>query len=254
MEPETVFDTAARVLAQRFRVGQMDPLESPAQAQLLALGPSDIGTDASRAIAAEGVAQSLVLVRNMHAALPLSVGTRIAVLGPQGSSFAALTGDCYCSGYCSEGSSCFPSLTTAIANANVGGTTVTVGEAIAAVATSDAVILTLGTDTSVAQEGGDRQDGIGLPGLQGPFGVAVLHAAAAAKVPVILLLLHNLAVSFDELVLPANATYKPVDAIVDAWSPMTYADEVAAALFAQPLGKGDNDSISQGLCGRAKHL
>ena len=40
---------------------------------------------------------------------------------------------------------------------------------------------------------------IGLPGLQSPFALAVLRAAAAAHVPVVLVLLHNLPVSFDEL-------------------------------------------------------
>ena len=49
------------------------------------------------------------------------------------------------------------------------------------------------------------------------------QTAAAAKVPVVLLLLHNLPVSFDELV--------GADAIVDAWAPLAYADTVAAALF-----------------------
>ena len=121
--------------------------------------------------------------------------------------------------------------TAVFAGVSMHGNDSTWGEAIAAVAAADAVVLALGTDTTVAQEGGDRGDGIGLPGLQAQFGVAVLRAAAAANVPVVLVLLHNLPVSFDELVQPAGAGFKPVDAIVDAWAPMTYADEVAAALF-----------------------
>jgi len=243
VDPSTISETAARILAQRFRVGQFDPLELPSQQQVLSLGAADVGTDESRAIAAEGVLQSLVLIKNDQKTLPLAPGKRVALLGPQGSSFDALKGDCYCNGFCTEGSACFPTLQTAIENANVGGQTVTFsgvsmksndstwGSAIAAVSNSDVVILALGTDTSVAAEGTDRSDGIGLPGIQAQFGVAVLEAAKAANVPVVLLLLHNLPASFDELVLPANATYKPVDAIVDAWAPMTYANEVAGALF-----------------------
>jgi len=231
----TVRATAARVLAQRFRTGHFDPLETPAAQSLLALGAGDIGTAASRAIAADGVAQGLVLVKNANRALPIAPGKRVALLGPQGASFDALVGDCYCGGYCAEGSACFPSLSQAIASANAGGHTVTFagvtmkgndsswGAALAAVAATDVVILALGTDRSVAGEGNDRSDGIGLPGLQAAFGVAVLAAAAAAKVPVVLLLLHNLPVSFDELV--------GVDAIVDAWAPLAYSDTVAAALF-----------------------
>lgn len=193
--------------------------------------------------AEDSVAQGLVLLRNTGGVLPLRSGLRVAVLGPQGASSRALVGDCYCGGYCTD-STCFPDLGAAIDAENVGGSTVVLtgvsmnandsswGAAIAAVSDSDVVILALGTDTSVAGEGRDRSDGIGLPGLQGPFGVAVLAAAAAAKVPVVLVLLHNLPVSFDELVVPAtNATYKPVDAIVDAWAPMQYAAVIAKAIF-----------------------
>ena len=46
----TVQATASRVLANRFRVGQFDPLETQ-PATLLALGAADIGTNASRATA-----------------------------------------------------------------------------------------------------------------------------------------------------------------------------------------------------------
>ena len=234
----TVAAAAARVLANRFRVGHFDGLEAPGAQALLALGAGDIGTPASRAAAAEGVAQGLVLVRNSNRTLPLRAGIRLAVLGPQGASQAALLGDCYCTGYAS-----LTLLGDALAAANAGGSTtvlqgVTVlgnhsswGAALAAVGEADAVVLALGTDRSVAGEGSDRGDGIGLPGLQGAFGVAVLRAAAARGVPVVLALLHNLPVSFDELVAPASAGFKPVDAIVDAWALMGYADELAAALF-----------------------
>ena len=46
---------------------------------------------------------------------------------------------------------------------------------------------------SVAGEGTDRTD-IGLPGIQSEFALAVLGAAHAAKVPVVLLLIHNVSV------------------------------------------------------------
>ena len=169
----------------------------------------------------------------------------MAVLGPTASSVDALIGDFYAdpSGLCpSSGLDCVVTAGKALAAANTGGSTVVLsgvtmqgndsswGAALASVAKSDAVVLALGTDRSVAGEGNDRSD-IGLPGLQTPFGLAVLAAAHAAGVPVILLLIHNLPCSFDELVQPANATYTPVAAIVDAWAPTTHVAAVAAAMF-----------------------
>lgn len=234
----TIRAAAGRVLANRFRVGHFDGLEAPAAQALLALGAADVGTNASRAAAAEGVAQGLVLVRNANGALPIRPGSRVALLGPQATSTTALSGDCYCTGFAP-----LQLLSEAVALANAGGVTTVQagvgmfgndsswGAAIAAVGEADTVILALGTDRSVGREGADRTDGIGLPGLQAAFGVAVLRAAAARGVPVVLVLLHNLPVSFDELVAPASDGFKPVDAIVDAWALMGYADELAAALF-----------------------
>jgi hypothetical protein len=61
--------------------------EAPAAQPLLALGAADVGTAVSRAAAAEGVAQGLVLVKNARGALPIAAGRRVALLGPQGASF-----------------------------------------------------------------------------------------------------------------------------------------------------------------------
>ena len=234
----TVLQAAGRVLANRFRVGHFDGLEAPAAQALLALGVGDVGTAASAAAAAEGVAQGLVLVRNNNRALPIRPGSHVALLGPQASSAAALTGDCYCTGFAplrllaeAVGSANAGGVTTVVAGVSMLGNDSSWGAAIAAVGAADTVVLALGSDTSVAAEGRDRADGIGLPGLQAAFGVAVLQAAAARGVPVVLVLLHNLPVSFDELVAPPRPGYKPVDAIVDAWALLGYADELAAALF-----------------------
>ncbi len=43
----------------------------------------------------------------------------------------------------------------------------------------------------------------------------------------------QLPVSFEELLQPANATYTPVAAIVDAWAPTMGAPTLAALLFGQ---------------------
>lgn len=68
----TIFATAGRVLAQRIRLGQLDPLESQ-PAGLLALGPGALG-GANNDVAAEGVLQGSVLLRNNNKTLPLRYG------------------------------------------------------------------------------------------------------------------------------------------------------------------------------------
>jgi beta-glucosidase len=79
-----VYAAAGRILAQRLRTGQFDPLETT-PGELLAFGAEDIGSAANAASAAEAMAQGLVLLRNNASVLPLKAGTgRIAVLGPTG--------------------------------------------------------------------------------------------------------------------------------------------------------------------------
>lgn len=111
-------------------------------------------------------------------------------------------GDIYGGGYCESGNECVPLLADEVAKLNGNSSTVIIagvtilgndssyGAAIAAVSRSDVVILTVGTDVSVAGEGTDRTD-IGLPGVQSQFALDVLAAAHTANVPVILLLIHN---------------------------------------------------------------
>ncbi len=141
---------------------------------------------------------------------------------------------------CPDGSNdCWPLPGEAISQENVGGTTVILpgitilgndtagwGPAIASAGSGafDTVVLCLGTDRSVAGEGTDRKD-IGLPGVQSAFSLAVL--AAAKGVPVVLLLVHNLPVSFDELL----AAPTPPSAIVDTWAPTTNSGALAELLF-----------------------
>ncbi len=248
----SVREAAGRVLAQRLRLGHFDPLEvMPAS---LRLGPADVGTPASRAAADEGVRQGVALLRNAGGLLPLRRGSRIAVVGPTALSETAAIGDIYgpIGAICPDDSNaCWPVIGDAVTSANVGGTTtVALGvqmlrndsswaAALAAVDGADAVILSLGTDRSVAGEGSDRTD-IGLPGVQEAFALAVLERAASATppVPVVLLLVHNLPCSFDALVAPARAGFAPPAAIVDAWAYTSHGDALAQLLFGAANGFG----------------
>jgi beta-glucosidase-like glycosyl hydrolase len=248
----SVREAAGRVLAQRLRLGHFDPLEDmPAS---LRLGPADVGTLASRAAADEGVRQGVALLRNAGGLLPLRRGSRVAVVGPTALSETAAIGDIYgpTGAICPDDSNaCWPVVGDAITSANVGGmTTVVLGvqmlrndsswaAALAAVDGADAVILSLGTDRSVAGEGSDRAD-IGLPGVQEPFALAVLERAASASppVPVVLLLVHNLPCSFDALLAPARAGFAPPAAIVDTWAFTSHGDMLARLLFGAANGFG----------------
>ena len=239
---ETILDASlARTLTWRFRVGQMDPLEHQ---PWLSYGVEHLSSPDDLAAAMEGAAQGLVLVKNAGGVLPLTRGKKITVLGPLADAQEALLGDYYADAVCSGadgysnsvGYGCVPSLATSLRAANTGGSVVTFpgvtmkngndsswGAAIASISTSDVVVLALGTDRSVAGEATDRTD-IGLPGLQSPFGLAVLAAAAAAEKPVVFILLSSFPVSFDELV---NSS----DAIVLAYAPAFGSPAIAAAMF-----------------------
>lgn len=192
---------ASRLLAQRFLLGEFDPLETIPDS-ISSLNVYDVGTPDNHAAAAEAVAQGTVLVRNDDNVLPLLPGKKLAVLGPTASSATAHMGDLYGGGYCADGYACVPLIANELAALNTEGTTTIIAgvtilgndssyaAAISAVASVDIVVLCLGTDLTVAGEGTDRTD-IGLPGIQSQFALAVLAAAHTANVPVVLLLIHN---------------------------------------------------------------
>lgn len=264
----------SRTLTWRFRVGQMDPLETQPWMDYTA---DHLGTPDNLAAAMEGAAQGLVLIKNSDNVLPLARGKSITVLGPLADAQEALMGDYYAdsvcqgsNGYSNSGArvaagaqrilriqlasklhplppspppppfhspvgyGCVPSLAAAINATNEGGKTVTFsgvtmkgndsswGPALASIASSDVVVLALGSDRSVAGEGVDLTD-IGLPGLQTPFGVAVLAAAAQAGKPVVFVLLAVFPFAFDELAGAAS--------VVVGYAPSFGAPALASALF-----------------------
>jgi hypothetical protein len=249
--PAAVYAAAARVLAQRFRLGHFTPLEALPPA-LLAYGAGDLGSAGNRAAAEEGVRQGAVLLRNAGGVLPLRPGARLLVTGPTALSSTAATGDLYgpVPALCPDDSDgCWPRLAEALAKENAGGSTLVLpgiaigandtaqwGPAIAAAGSAglDAIILALGTDRSVAGEGSDRTD-IGLPGVQLDFSLAVMRAAAARGTPVVVVLVHNLPVSIDALLAPPQGL-QPIAGLVDAWAPTTHSSALAELMFGRAQG------------------
>ncbi|SDQ31455.1 beta-glucosidase [Pseudoxanthomonas sp. CF125] len=76
-----------RLFAARYRLGE---LERPRRDPYARLGADDIGTPANRKLALEAALQSLVLLKNRNAILPLKPETRLAVIGPNADALAAL--------------------------------------------------------------------------------------------------------------------------------------------------------------------
>jgi beta-D-xylosidase 4 len=239
---ETVLDASiSRTLAWRFRLGQLDPLES--QPTYMAFGAETIGAPENVAAAQEGSDTGLVLVKNAGATLPLKRGSSIAVLGPLGVANEALAGDYYADAVCpgatgysnTAGFGCIETIAAAVARDNVGGSTVaftgvttnagndtTWAAALAAAASADAIILALGTDRSTAEEGTDLKK-TSLPGMQSDFALAVLRAAAGK--PVAFVLVSSFPMAFEEFA-------SLVPAIVIAYTPgMGGAAAISRALF-----------------------
>jgi beta-glucosidase len=76
-----------RLFAARYRLGELQP---PGQDPYARLGAKDVDSPAHRALALQAAQQSLVLLRNRNATLPLKPGLRLAVIGPNADALAAL--------------------------------------------------------------------------------------------------------------------------------------------------------------------
>jgi beta-glucosidase len=76
-----------RLFAARYRLGEV---ARPQRDPYARLGAKDIGAPAHRKLALEAALQSLVLLKNQGATLPLKADTRLAVIGPNADALAAL--------------------------------------------------------------------------------------------------------------------------------------------------------------------
>jgi hypothetical protein len=184
-----------------------DPLEMVPHS---ALTPADVGTEASHELAKEAALQGMVLLQNnRRQALPLKMGVTTAVLGPLANITLGMMSryyDAVCPGTLdpergSWGKGMRPSgciaapLHRLMARGKVlhqSGSVCTddrpndhclletsqagIAAAVAAAKTADQIVLFLGLDNSIEQEGTDRQS-LGLPGAQPALLAAVREAA-----------------------------------------------------------------------------
>ena len=208
---------ARRTLRQHFVAGQFD------RGVWAELGVKDLNSSTHQQVQAEAALQGIVLLKN-QGLLPLSKGSRIAVIGPMAVDQNLLsdyggTGGCWPDG----DMSCVVTIAEAITAANTGGAVHTVNasitEALAAARAAEVVVLTLGNDRTVEHEGIDRAD-IPLSSHQ----TALAEKVLALQKPTLLILSNGGAVSIDGLVDGSAA-------IVESFNPGHNAPQLAALLF-----------------------
>lgn len=240
---ETDVDAALyNLLLMRFRLGLFDPIEDQPYWNV---SPDVVQSDASRNLSLLASQESLVLLRNEDATLPFPKGVNLAVIGPHYEAQIALVGDYY-GQLCMEGPLDFNCITTvfdalsATNNASGGTTTGALGcqvnsqsiagfaEAIATAEAADYVVLMLGLNLTIEDEGLDRHN-ITLPGVQEQLAEEII----ALGKPTVVVLINGGIIAIDWL--SANAP-----AILESWYPGFYgAQAIASAVFGDynPGGK-----------------
>lgn len=246
-----------RTMLQKMKVGLFDqPWEDLPWAHF---GAETIGSAENVKAAYDAALQSFVLLKNGGSAvaagaytpqeeeeeeksssdslpLPLAKGSKIAVVGPLALATTTLISDYAVNCPMLENQTKLPSIASAIALANVGGTTTAlagidvnsgstagVAAALKLVAEADTTVLVLGITRAEERETIDREHTL-LPGQQLPFAQQVLAAAHAKGSKVVLVSISGGIVSLDTLAPKA-------DAIVDAFNPAFQGPPALASLL-----------------------
>jgi beta-glucosidase len=217
-------DAVLRILRVKFAMGLMDPSRSQISDPSL---KKSFGSPEHRAVARQCVRESLVLLKNERAALPLKKDARLHVAGKNADDIGN-----QCGGWTIkwQGES---------GNVTTGGTTIlaalrkAAGESQVTYsrdgsgAKGATVAIAVIGETPYAEMAGDRAE-LSLA----PEDVAVVRKLKETGMPVVVVLVSGRPMIIDEI-LP------DVDAVVAAWLPGTEGDGVADVLFGayKPTGK-----------------
>ena len=233
-----------RIYEKAFQLGVVDQTSGGANPNPhAALGPEVVDTPAHRQLAIDGALQGHVLLKNEASRLPLKKESvkKLALIGPHANGSVIFLGGPNYHGDNDIVSSNTPLLR---AQAKLPGATVTSTEgftvkcssssgfaaATAAAKEADTVVLFLGLDDTIENEGHDRVS-LELPGQQMDLATAV---ADAAKAPVIVVLVNG-----GPIAISALKSSPKVGAILDAFMPGQAAAEATFQLLlgeASPSG------------------
>lgn len=230
-----VDEAVRRSFRLHFELGRFDPVNATKWASI---GADALNSTFHQQVSYEAALQSFVLLKNDGGALPIKVGKKVAVLGPQGVTRSGLLSDYAADQQCFGGDDhCIVTIAEGIAAANAGGLTSSaqgvevnsdktdgIAPALALAQDSDVIVLVLGNDKSQEHEGIDRSD-TALLGRQESFA----HSVLALGKPTVLVLTNGGAIAIDSLV--SRGSSAPY-AIVEAFNPSVVGGRaLGAALF-----------------------
>lgn len=232
---DDVVPALQRTLALRFRLGLFD---DPSTTPYWNVPLNVVGSPAFTAAAQQASRETLVLLKNLHGALPFPRGKTVAIIGPhanaQGPQLGSYLGQ-ICPGTDVNDFSCVVTPAAAINASNTGGSVIVqqgcsisgsdksgFAAAVAAAQAADVVVLMMGIDQSVEGESNDRT-AIDLPGVQHDL----IAAVAAVGKPTALIIMRGGPVDISP-----ERDNAAVHAIIDAGYPGLWgAQAIASAVF-----------------------
>ena len=218
-----------RIYTKSIQLGILDGPASTNPNPYAKLGPEAVDTPAHRTLALDAARQGIVLLKNAGRTLPLKPTEvkRLALIGPHANGSLIFLGGPNYHGDCSLVEAYTPLLRARakLPHAEVTytqGCTVAgddrsgVAAAVAAAESADTVVLFLGLDQSIENEGHDRSS-LELPGHQVELALTV---AQAANAPVVVVLVNG-----GPLAIRALKESSKVGAIVEAFLPGQFGAE-----------------------------